>query len=175
MSKNAPALREAATAADAAAAPRSESLPDAKASSKSRKNGKLADDPEGSRSTRTENKAEKKKSGKEKSKRASKASEADSTVARKAESETAEGAARGKLSFESSMERDEVATYLEAVASGLRKGSIHFRQNDDALTLSPAARVDFEVKVAGKGRKEKLEIEIVWRTDEPEDLSIVSG
>jgi amphi-Trp domain-containing protein len=173
MSKNAPALREAATADSAAAAPRSEALTEDKPSRKSRKNGKLADEHDSTNDTKADKtKADKKKSRKDKSKRSS---EADSNLAKKAESEAGEESPRGKLAFESSMERDEVATYLEAVAAGLRKGSIHFRQNDDALTLSPAARVDFEVKVTGKSSKEKLEIEIVWRTDDPDDLTIVSG
>lgn len=81
----------------------------------------------------------------------------------------------GKLSFDGKMDRDEVASYLEALVAGIRKGSIHFRQRDDSLMLSPAERIVVEVTAQKKAAREKLSFEIEWRTDEPEELTIVAG
>ena len=103
----------------------------------------------------------------------------EKTVAREArKAADAEEAARhesGKLRFESPVGRDEVAAYFEAIVEGLRKGSLQFRQGEDALILSPPDRVEIEVKVERKSGREKLSFEIEWRTDEPEDLSILAG
>jgi amphi-Trp domain-containing protein len=83
--------------------------------------------------------------------------------------------ATGKLSFDGKMDRDEVAAYLEALAEGLRKGSIHFRQRNESLALSPAERTVVEVTAQRKAAREKLSLEVEWRTDEPEELTIVTG
>ncbi|MCA9503547.1 MAG: amphi-Trp domain-containing protein [Spirochaetaceae bacterium] len=116
---------------------------------------------------------EEKKRAKKAAKEAAKAAE---QITRKAEkAHGASAAQEGKLSFGSSMDRDEVAAYFEAIVAGLRQGSIHFRQKDEALTLSPPERVELEVKASSKRGKERLSFEIAWRTDEPEELTIVAG
>ncbi len=103
----------------------------------------------------------------------------EKTVAREArkaaEAEDAALTASGKLRFESPVGRDEVAAYFEAIVDGLRKGSLQFRQGEQSLILSPPDRVEIGVKVERKGGREKLRFEIDWRTDEPEDLSILAG
>ena len=103
----------------------------------------------------------------------------EKTVAREArkaaEAEDTAHTASGKLRFESPVGRDEVAAYFEAIVEGLRKGSLLFRQGEQSLILSPPDRVEIGVKVERKGGREKLQFEIEWRTDEPEDLSILAG
>lgn len=103
----------------------------------------------------------------------------EKTVAREArkaaEADEAARHASGKLRFESPVGRDEVAAYFEAIVEGLRKGTLQFRQGEDSLILSPPDRVGIEVKVERKSGREKLSFEIEWRTDEPEDLSILAG
>jgi amphi-Trp domain-containing protein len=99
------------------------------------------------------------------SRKASKAGEAD----RPREEAT------GKLSFDGKMDRDELAAYVEALVEGIRKGSIQFRQRNESLALSPAERIAVEVTAHRKAAREKLSLEIEWRTDEPEELTIVAG
>lgn len=124
--------------------------------------------------------AEAEKAEKAAEKAARKAKKAhEKTVAREArkaaEAEDAALTASGKLRFESPVGRDEVAAYFEAIVEGLRKGSLQFRQGEQSLILSPPDRVEIGVKVERKGGREKLRFEIDWRTDEPEDLSILAG
>lgn len=83
--------------------------------------------------------------------------------------------AKTKLRFESQMDREEIASYLEAIVKGLRQGSILFRQNEESLTLRPSERVEIEVKAACKNQSQKLSFEISWSTSEPEDLTIIAG
>lgn len=82
---------------------------------------------------------------------------------------------KARLRFESKMDREELATYLEAIAKGLRKGGIQFRQGETSLTLSPPARVGADVKVSYEKGREKVAVEVEWSTDDPQQLSIVAG
>lgn len=78
----------------------------------------------------------------------------------------------GKISFDSLMTRDEAVTYFDAIVKGLKSGAIHFRRNDQELTLEAGSHVDVEVKASRKGKKQKVEIELSWRTEKPADLEI---
>lgn len=80
-----------------------------------------------------------------------------------------------KLRFESAMDREEVASYLEAITKGLRKGSIHFRQGEEAVDLSPNERVTLSVKVSAKGDAQRLSLEVEWDDETSPELSIVDG
>jgi len=98
--------------------------------------------------------------------------------ARSEESEapSTESKAKGrKLRFESAMDREEVASYLEAITKGLRKGSIHFRQGEDALELSPNERVTLSVKVSAKGYSQRLSLDVEWDDETSPELAIVVG
>jgi len=86
-----------------------------------------------------------------------------------------EKSGKAKLQFESMLARDEAASYFEAIVKGLRKGSIHFHQSDDSVTLSPAEHVGVEVKASQKNGREKLTFELMWRTDRGSELTIVAG
>jgi len=78
----------------------------------------------------------------------------------------------GKINFDSQMTRDEAVAYFEAIVKGLRGGTIHFRRNDDELTLEVGTHIDVEVKASRKSKKQKVEIELSWRTDEAPALEI---
>jgi len=135
-----------------------------------------SEESEGSKSARKVAK-EARKAAEKAARKAQKAHE--KTVAREArkadEAEDTAHTANGKLRFESPVGRDEVAAYFEAIVEGLRKGSLQFRQGEQSLILSPPDRVEIGVKVERKSGREKLQFEIEWRTDEPEDLSILAG
>lgn len=92
--------------------------------------------------------------------------------------EAAEGSekkSKAKLEFESMLTRDEAAAYFEAIVKGLRKGSIHFHQSDESLTLSPGEHVGIEVKATQKNGRQRLSFELNWRTDKGSKLTIVAG
>ena len=73
------------------------------------------------------------------------------------------------------MDREEVASYLEAITKGLRKGSIHFRQGEDAVELSPNERVTLSVKVSAKGDAQRLSLGVEWDDETSPELAIVVG
>jgi amphi-Trp domain-containing protein len=73
---------------------------------------------------------------------------------------------KGKIKFKSKMQRDEVVHYFEAVATGLRKGRLQFRQGDDLLVLTPGeAGLKIEMKAEKKDGKERLSFELSWHTE----------
>jgi len=92
-------------------------------------------------------------------------------------SEASEGGepARGKLRFEGFLPREEAVAYFEAVIEGLRKGTIQFKQGEEQLTLTPGENVDVELKVARKGGRQKVSLELEWRTSDEAHLEIVAG
>lgn len=90
--------------------------------------------------------------------------------------ETTNGdATKGKVKFSSSMQREEAVSYFEAIVAGLKQGTLHFKQGDSSLTVTPAPYIEVEVKAAKKGREEKVSFEISWRHQEPTDLEISSS
>lgn len=78
----------------------------------------------------------------------------------------------GKVSFQGSMTREEATAYFEAIAAGLRRGSLLFRRGEDQLALSPAPHVEVQVKASGKEHKAKVSFELSWSTQGPSDLEI---
>ena len=78
----------------------------------------------------------------------------------------------GKVSFDSYMTREEAVAYFEAIVKGLKAGEVHFRRNEQELTLAAGTHVDVEVKASRKGKKQKVEIALSWRTEKPVDLLI---
>lgn len=83
--------------------------------------------------------------------------------------------AKTKLQFDSMLTRDEAAAYFEAIAKGLRKGSIHFHQSDESLDLAPAEHIGIEVKAQQKSGRQQISFELEWRTDRSNRLTIVAG
>jgi amphi-Trp domain-containing protein len=95
-------------------------------------------------------------------------------IARHEEEEDKEASAQrgGKVSFQGSMTREEATAYFEAIAAGLRRGSLLFRRGEDELALSPAPHVEVQVKASGKEHKAKVSFELSWSTQGPSDLEI---
>lgn len=76
--------------------------------------------------------------------------------------------------FDSSMTLDEAVSYFEAIVSGLKKGTINFKQGENTITLMPPAHLDVEVRARKKRDKEKISFELSWRTPSESDLQITS-
>ena len=70
---------------------------------------------------------------------------------------------KGKIKFESVMQRGEAAAYFGALIDGLRHGQLQFRHGDQNLSLAPAQQVVVEVKASRKGDKEKVAFELEWK------------
>ena len=105
------------------------------------------------------------------------AEEQDSTLQVAEENEETEGAEGKKkvsVEFDSAIQRDEAVSYFETLVAGLKKGSIHLRQNGQELTLTPPSQLEVRVKASRKKEKEKLSFEIYWRTSSANDLQISS-
>jgi amphi-Trp domain-containing protein len=81
---------------------------------------------------------------------------------------------KGKIKFESVMQRGEAATYFGALIDGLRHGQLQFRHGDQNLSLAPAQQVVVEVKASKKGDKEKVAFELEWRRS-PEETVELNG
>lgn len=81
---------------------------------------------------------------------------------------------KASVEFEAPIQREEAVSYFETLVAGLKKGSIHLRQNDEELTLTPPAQLEVKVKASRKNDKEKLSFEIVWRTANASELLISS-
>lgn len=73
---------------------------------------------------------------------------------------------KGKIKFESVMQRSEAVAYFTALVDGLRHGHLQFRHGDDDLALAPGEQVAVEVKATRKGDKEKVAFELEWRLAE---------
>ena len=74
--------------------------------------------------------------------------------------------------YAQSVTREEATAYFEAIAAGLRRGSLLFRRGEDQLALSPAPHVEVQVKASGKEHKAKVSFELSWSTHGPSDLEI---
>jgi amphi-Trp domain-containing protein len=88
--------------------------------------------------------------------------------------EKSEEPSRAKLAFSTPLSREEAVAYFEAIVGGLRKGSVEFRQGDEALALSPPEHLNVEVKASRKGEKSKISFEISWQGTRGAELTIVS-
>lgn len=82
------------------------------------------------------------------------------------------GGDKGKISFRSVLPRDEAAAYFDALLSGLRKGTLNFKQSDAQLELNLPVQLNVEVKAERKGAKEKVTFELSWREPDEPDLKI---
>ena len=82
---------------------------------------------------------------------------------------------KGKIKFEAALSRDEAVSYFEAIVTGLRNGSVEFRQDEESLVLQPGQQLEVSVMAARKGDKNRITFEIGWRgvVAEPK-LSILS-
>jgi amphi-Trp domain-containing protein len=90
----------------------------------------------------------------------------DATDAGRANDDTAgEGKRKhkGKIKFDSVMQRSEAVAYFTALVDGLRHGQLQFRHGEENLSLEPGEQVAVEVKASRKGDKEKVAFELEWK------------
>jgi amphi-Trp domain-containing protein len=80
-----------------------------------------------------------------------------------------------KVSFESTLGREEAIKYFSAILDGLKERTLTFKQGDRSLTLTPAERLRLGVKAARRGREGKISFEIAWRDEDPSDLEITTS
>ena len=83
--------------------------------------------------------------------------------------------AKGKIKFESAMQRGEAVAYFSALVEGLRRGQLQFRHGDEHLSLTPSEQVYVEVKASLKGDKEKVAFELEWRNGPGEESVELDG
>ena len=109
---------------------------------------------------------------KKKAKLAKKAAEKSQKLAK--EKLKKQGKDKSKIVYESRMQRLEAVNYFDALASGLKKGSVIFKQGNDIVAVSPSELVDVEIHARSKGRKERVTFELSWVSDKASDISISS-
>ena len=80
-----------------------------------------------------------------------------------------------KIKYKRRMEREEAVSYFTSLISGLKKGSVQFKQGKDTVVLTPSDLVDVDIKALTKGKREKVTFEISWLTTQAQDISISSG
>jgi len=80
---------------------------------------------------------------------------------------------KGKIKFESVMQRSEAVAYFSALVDGLRHGQLQFRHGDEDLALAPGEQVAVEVKATKKGDKEKVAFELEWRLADGREHAIL--
>jgi amphi-Trp domain-containing protein len=83
--------------------------------------------------------------------------------------------AKGKIKFESVMQRSEAIAYFSALVDGLRHGQLQFRHGEELLSLKPSEQVQVEVKASKKGDKERVAFELTWRQDSGEQSAELDG
>lgn len=83
--------------------------------------------------------------------------------------------AKGKIKFESVMQRGEAVAYFSALVDGLRHGQLQFRHGEEHLSLKPSDQVQVEVRASVKGNKEKVAFELEWRNGSAEESVELDG
>ncbi len=64
---------------------------------------------------------------------------------------------------EATLTREDAAAYLEAIAAGLRRGSMRVRVQRKAFTLEVPKKLDFELEVEIDGDQIGLEVGLSWK------------
>jgi amphi-Trp domain-containing protein len=80
--------------------------------------------------------------------------------------------AKGKIKFESVMQRSEAVAYFGALVDGLRHGQLQFKNGETDLALNPSEQVAVELKVSKKGDKEKVAFELEWLRSPEEQVEV---
>ncbi|MBG0774978.1 MAG: amphi-Trp domain-containing protein [Desulfovibrionaceae bacterium] len=70
-----------------------------------------------------------------------------------------------KIELDGATELKQVAAYLESIVKGLKAGTLHVQLGADTLDLQLPSVVDFEMSVSQKKEKEKITVELSWRSD----------
>lgn len=67
------------------------------------------------------------------------------------------------IAFKRTVDREEAAAYLEALAKSMRGGEILVEHGDRALNLAPPSAVALEIEAKQKKDKVKFSFEIAWK------------
>ncbi|MBF0529388.1 MAG: amphi-Trp domain-containing protein [Deltaproteobacteria bacterium] len=67
-----------------------------------------------------------------------------------------------EVKFKSSMNRGQLAAYLEDIVACVKAGSISVKKGDDSVTLSLADQIKMEIEAERKKDKSKLSLELEW-------------
>ena len=87
-------------------------------------------------------------------------------------SKKAEESQKTDVKFQSMMPLEEAVSYFEAIVAGMKKGLIHFKQDDESLKLNPPSHLSVEVRAGSKKDKQKISFELEWQTVGDQKLSI---
>lgn len=86
---------------------------------------------------------------------------------------------KNKVEIEGTMELTQAVAYIEDMLKGLKAGTVHVQFGVDSVLLHPKSVVDFEMEVSQKKDKEKITLEVTWKTEGPlgpdADVKISTG
>lgn len=71
---------------------------------------------------------------------------------------------KNDLEFKVVGTNEQLADYLENLASGLRKSTLYIEQGSQAVTLTPSEELTMELSAKRKEEKQKLSLKLSWRT-----------
>lgn len=88
---------------------------------------------------------------------------------------------REAFSFEALQDAEAVATYLGALADGVREGRVVLRSDGRTLQLGPRGLLRFRIEGKRGKHQSRLVLQVAWREDSgaeeprPNDLTIDAG
>jgi len=69
-----------------------------------------------------------------------------------------------ELKHESVQGREEIASYLESIAQGVRAGQVAFRHGEQDIALKPAEQVSLQVEVKQTEAKSRIKFKVSWES-----------
>jgi amphi-Trp domain-containing protein len=70
---------------------------------------------------------------------------------------------KGRIKFESVMQRNEAVVYFGALLDGLKHGQLQFRHGEKLLSLAPTDQLAVEITASRKDNKETVCFELEWK------------
>jgi amphi-Trp domain-containing protein len=86
----------------------------------------------------------------------------------------------GEFDHESLQDTESIGKYLEALAAGLRSGTLQFSSGKKAIHLRPTGLLELSLKVKRKSGDARLQLSVAWkepkrRKSEEPPLKIQTG
>lgn len=66
------------------------------------------------------------------------------------------------------MDAEALSGMLEDLVRSFREGTVVLESGDEFVTLKPGRQIDLEIEAGHKKGKQKISLEMAWRTDAPE-------
>ncbi|WP_320006156.1 amphi-Trp domain-containing protein [Maridesulfovibrio sp.] len=84
---------------------------------------------------------------------------------------------KAKVSLKKKVGHEEAVTILEDLLKGFKTGNMILQNGEESITLSTSDKISLEIKAKTKKLKNKLSIELSWKTDslETDDFSITEA